>query len=103
MMDTLLSSDRSTVEIAQDLLGCVLQKETNSGLVAGWIVDVEAYLGVEDLASHSYGGKRTPRTSRTIWPTRNHLHLSNERASITQYCNRRYTDTTRGNDSSYST
>lgn len=61
MMDTLLSSDRSTVEIAQDLLGCVLQKETNSGLVAGWIVDVEAYFGVEDLASHSYGGKRTPR------------------------------------------
>ncbi|WP_347298537.1 DNA-3-methyladenine glycosylase [Dolosigranulum savutiense] len=60
-MKSLLSPERPTVDVARDLLGCVLQKETKAGIVTGWIVDVEAYLGVEDLASHSYGGKKTPR------------------------------------------
>lgn len=52
----------STEEIAQKLLGKLLVHETTEGRVSGFIVETEAYLGVPDLAAHSYGGKRTKRT-----------------------------------------
>lgn len=52
----------STAEIAKNLLGRLLVHETDEGRVSGFIVETEAYLGVPDLAAHSYGGKRTKRT-----------------------------------------
>ncbi|UJF14711.1 DNA-3-methyladenine glycosylase [Jeotgalibaca sp. MA1X17-3] len=52
----------STEEIAQNLLGKLLVHETIKGRISGFIVETEAYLGVPDLAAHSYGGKRTKRT-----------------------------------------
>lgn len=52
---------KTTEEIAQELLGHLLVKETPEGTVSGWIVETEAYLGVVDEACHSYQGKRTPR------------------------------------------
>lgn len=48
--------NRSTSEIARDLLG---RKLTYQGL-GGYIVETEAYLGVKDRAAHSYGGHRSP-------------------------------------------
>lgn len=52
---------RSTVEVAKDLLGCVLLHEHAEGVTAGMIVETEAYLGTDDLAAHSSRGitKRT--------------------------------------------
>lgn len=50
---------RSTVEIAQDLLGKELLYHSPSGLVGGWIVETEAYLGQNDSAAHAYQGRRT--------------------------------------------
>lgn len=45
------------------LLGKRLVVPDESGTrVSGRIVEVEAYLGVEDKAAHSYGGRRTTRT-----------------------------------------
>ena len=44
--------ERPTVEVARDLLGKVLV----NGATAGIIVETEAYLGGDDLASHSARG-----------------------------------------------
>ena len=54
--------DRSAAEVAPELLGSVLIHDTPAGRVAGRIVEVEAYLGPEDLAAHSSRG-RTARNA----------------------------------------
>ena len=48
---------RHSVEVAPDLLGCVLEHETPAGLVAVELTEVEAYAGRSDPASHAYRGK----------------------------------------------
>ncbi len=48
---------RPSVEVAPDLLGCVLEHETADGLVALELTEVEAYAGRSDPASHAYRGK----------------------------------------------
>jgi len=52
---------RSSTEVATALLGKLMVHETDLGLRVGRIVEVEAYLGREDLAAHSSKGV-TPRT-----------------------------------------
>jgi len=44
------------VEVAPELLGCVLEHETAAGLVAIELTEVEAYAGQTDPASHAYHG-----------------------------------------------
>lgn len=49
--------------VARDLLGKLLVVPDSTGQrVSGKIVEVEAYRGPEDRASHAYGGRRTKRT-----------------------------------------
>jgi len=49
--------------VSRDLLGKLLVVKSASGeRVSGKIVEVEAYRGPEDRASHAYGGRRTKRT-----------------------------------------
>ena len=48
---------RPSVEVAPDLLGCVLEHETADGLAAVELTEVEAYAGRSDPASHAYRGK----------------------------------------------
>ena len=51
-----------TVAIARALLGCVLWRRLEDGeLLAARIVETEAYLGANDLASHARRGLRSPR------------------------------------------
>ncbi|WP_223713825.1 DNA-3-methyladenine glycosylase [Niabella beijingensis] len=48
--------------LARDLLGKVLFTRKGRAVTAGIIVETEAYFGVQDKASHAYGGRRTNRT-----------------------------------------
>ncbi|HTZ94116.1 MAG TPA: DNA-3-methyladenine glycosylase [Streptosporangiaceae bacterium] len=49
--------DRPATEVAPDLLGCVLWHDSPEGLVAVRLVEVEAYQGANDPASHAYRGQ----------------------------------------------
>ena len=53
--------DRDTVAVARELLGKVLVRESGGKRSWGRLVEVEAYLGPDDLASHASGGRRSPR------------------------------------------
>lgn len=48
--------------LAKDLLGKVLYTQIDGKTTSGIIVETEAYFGVQDKASHAYGGRRTDRT-----------------------------------------
>ena len=48
--------DRSTQEVAPDLLGKLIVHNLDGCMLAGRIVEAEAYLGVGDPAAHAYRG-----------------------------------------------
>lgn len=53
---------RDAQRVARDLLGKRLVRKLDDGkAMGGLIVETEAYVGVEDLASHAAGGRRTKR------------------------------------------
>jgi DNA-3-methyladenine glycosylase len=60
--------DRDTVAVACDLLGKVLVREIEGTRLWGRLVEVEAYLGPDDLAAHSSGGRRSPRNEVMYGP-----------------------------------
>ena len=58
---------RSTVKVARDLLGQILTHETEKGIAAGKIVEVEAYLPKNDPGATRLPGK-TPRNAVLFGP-----------------------------------
>lgn len=52
---------RDSVAVARALLGQRLVRVHRGERLAGTIIEVEAYLGVDDAAAHSHRGRRTPR------------------------------------------
>lgn len=55
-----------TLLVARELLGKLLVVPDETGdRVSGMIAETEAYLGIEDKAAHTYGGRRTARNEVT--------------------------------------
>ena len=50
-----------TVSVARALLGCTLWRKRGRELLAARLVETEAYLGANDMASHARKGLRSPR------------------------------------------
>jgi DNA-3-methyladenine glycosylase len=68
--DPVLSRDffnRDPVTVGRELLGKLLIRREGRMLLAGRIVEDEAYLGAEDPAAHAYAG-RTPRNAVLFGP-----------------------------------
>ncbi len=59
---------RSSLELAPDLIGLHLVHDDGGTLRIGRIVETEAYMGPDDLAAHSAGGRRTARTEVMYGP-----------------------------------
>lgn len=66
---------RDPVTLANALLGQILVRRLDNGKeLAGRIIEVEAYLGVEDKACHTYGGRRTKRNA-SMWLDGGHAYV----------------------------
>jgi DNA-3-methyladenine glycosylase len=66
---------RDPVTLAKALLGQILVRRLEDGReLAGKIVEVEAYLGIEDRAAHSFGGRRTARNA-SMWGDAGHAYV----------------------------
>jgi DNA-3-methyladenine glycosylase len=57
--------NREALNVAKDLLGCYLVHKIKGKEIRARIIDVEAYIGEDDLACHASKG-RTPR-SETLY------------------------------------
>jgi DNA-3-methyladenine glycosylase len=63
------------VTLARALLGQILVRRLRDGSeLAGRIVEVEAYLGIDDRAAHSFGGRRTARNA-SMWGEAGHAYV----------------------------
>ena len=61
-------------DVARGLLGKILVHESDDGVTAGRIVETEAYMGPEDQAAHSFGGRRTLR-NEVMYGAKGHAYV----------------------------
>ncbi len=65
--------ERPALEAAPDLLGKILVRKTDKGIISGRIVETEAYVGEEDLACHARCGK-TER-NKVMYGPAGHIYI----------------------------
>ena len=59
---------KDVVQIARELLGKIVVTRFAGNSTSGRIVETEAYVAITDKASHSFGGRRTPRNEHMYSP-----------------------------------
>ena len=64
----------STEQLAQAMLGAQIVCTSPESATAGIIVEAEAYLGVNDRACHTFGGRKTPRLE-ALWLGPGHAYV----------------------------
>lgn len=64
----------TTLDLAQAFIGKTLVHQTSDGILAGEIVETEAYLGVTDRAAHSFNNRRTKRTE-VMYGAPGHIYM----------------------------
>lgn len=69
-----LAFDGDPCTTARRLLGQRLVHIVNGQRLAGMIVEVEAYLGAQDKAAHTYNGRRTAR-NKSMYLSGGHLYV----------------------------
>jgi DNA-3-methyladenine glycosylase len=52
---------QDVIQIAKELLGKIVVTKIDDEFTSGRIVETEAYVALIDKASHSFGGRRTPK------------------------------------------
>jgi DNA-3-methyladenine glycosylase len=62
-----------TLDVARQLLGCFLVRKLGAEILVGRIVEVEAYLGARDPASHAYRGRT--RRNDAMFKEGGHLYV----------------------------
>ncbi|MCB1045478.1 MAG: DNA-3-methyladenine glycosylase, partial [Acidobacteria bacterium] len=65
---------RDAQTVAKQLLGQRLVRLIDGERISGLIVEVEAYLGVQDRAAHTYNGRRTARNA-SMWKVGGHAYV----------------------------
>jgi len=65
---------KPTLTTAKDLLGKYIVRKIGKKELAGKIIEVEAYIGPQDKASHAYNGKITPR-NKVEYLTGGHIYI----------------------------
>ncbi|MDP4282856.1 MAG: DNA-3-methyladenine glycosylase [Bacteroidota bacterium] len=61
-------SRKDVVVIAKELLGKIIVTNFENTITSGRIVETEAYVGITDKASHTFGGRRTVRNEHMYSP-----------------------------------
>jgi DNA-3-methyladenine glycosylase len=64
---------RNTLDVARELPGCVLVRRVGARVLSGRIVEVEAYRGRDDPASHSY--RRATKRSSIMFGEAGHVYM----------------------------
>jgi DNA-3-methyladenine glycosylase len=65
---------QDTVTVARGLLGCTIWRRRGRELLGARIVETEAYLGANDMASHARKGLRSPR-NRSMYLRGGHAYV----------------------------
>lgn len=68
--------NNDTRQIAKNLLGVKVIYQDTTQTYTGYIVETEAYLGLNDRAAHGYGGKITPKVTSLYKRVVQFMHMS---------------------------
>lgn len=67
-LDSRFYDRKDVLKIARELLGKILVTQFDGIRSSGRIVETEAYAGINDRASHAFGGRRTNRSEHLYGP-----------------------------------